>query len=592
MKRLIISLLFLLFNVVLAQELNVDTVWTKTFGGTGSDMSNSVQQTTDGGYIITGIVSSYLYPNVWLIKTDSNGDTLWTNTFGGSNYDWGESVQQTTDGGYIITGATHSYGNGGSNVWLIKTDLIGDTLWTKTFGADGGSDEIGYSVQQTTDGGYIIAGTWLIKTDSLGNEEWINENIDYDWGESVQQTTDGGYIITGGISGPNGYPDAKLIKTDSNGDSLWTQSFGGNENDQGHSVQQTTDGGYIIAGETRSFGNGIQDVWIIKTDANGDSLWSKTFGGSDSDEGYSIQQTTDGGYIITGMTRSFGTNGSFDVWIIKTDSTGNEEWNRAFGGGSEDVGKSVQQTTDGGYIIAGRFFTSNSSYDFWLLKVIANHSPSSFALSEQDSVYITMANFDSDSIVFGWDESADVDGDELTYHFTAELVINNQLTTEYDTTLTTNVMKIDYQSVFDEIYAAQAMLAGIEWDVSVSDGIEEVMAENGPLTVGINASDAVLTISEELLPKTFALHQNYPNPFNPVTTLRYDLPEQANVNIIIYDMLGRQVRTLLNQTQDAGFKSVIWDATNNQGVPVSAGVYLYKIQAGEYISTKKMVLLK
>jgi len=221
-----------------------------------------------------------------------------------------------------------------------------------------------------------------------------------------------------------------------------------------------------------------------------------------------------------------------------------------------------------------------------------NDAPSSFALNEQDSVYITMANFDSDSIVFTWDESVDVDDDELTYHFTAELVINGQLTTEYDTTLTANAMKIDYKSVFDEIYAAQAMLAGIEWDVSVSDEVEEVMAENGPLTVGINASDAVLSIDEELLPDVYALHQNYPNPFNPITTLRYDLPEQSMVNIIIYDLLGRQVRTLLNQTQDAGYRSVIWNATNDYGKPVSAGVYLYKIQAGEFVQTRKMVLLK
>jgi len=221
-----------------------------------------------------------------------------------------------------------------------------------------------------------------------------------------------------------------------------------------------------------------------------------------------------------------------------------------------------------------------------------NDAPSSFALSEQDSVYITMANFDSDSIVFTWDESADVEDDELSYHFTAELVINNQLTTEYDTTLTANAMKIDYKSVFDEIYAAQSMLAAIEWDVSVSDGVEEVMAENGPLTVGVNASDAVLSIDEELLPDKFALHQNYPNPFNPVTTLRYDLPENSLVNIIIYDLLGRQVKTLVNQTQEAGYKSVLWNATNNYGKPVSAGVYLYQIQAGEFVQTKKMVLLK
>jgi hypothetical protein len=153
-------------------------------------------------------------------------------------------------------------------------------------------------------------------------------------------------------------------------------------------------------------------------------------------------------------------------------------------------------------------------------------------------------------------------------------------------------MLIDYKSVFDEIYAAQAMLAGIDWNVSVSDGVEEVMAENGPLTVGINASDAVLSINEELFPEKFALHQNYPNPFNPITTLRYDLPENSYVNVTVYDILGRQVRTLVNQTQDAGFKSVLWDATNDYGKPVSAGVYLYQIQAGEFVQTRKMVLLK
>ena len=154
--------------------------------------------------------------------------------------------------------------------------------------------------------------------------------------------------------------------------------------------------------------------------------------------------------------------------------------------------------------------TDTTSFELTVNAV--NDAPTSFALNEQDSVYITMANFDSDSIVFTWDESADVDGDELTYHFTAELIINGQLTTEYDTTLTANEMKIDYQSIFDEIYAAQAMLAGIEWNVSVSDGIEEVMAENGPLTVGINASDAVLTNIRGTITENFCSPSKLPQP--------------------------------------------------------------------------------
>ena len=205
-----------------------------------------------------------------------------------------------------------------------------------------------------------------------------------------------------------------------------------------------------------------------------------------------------------------------------------------------------------------------------------------------------MENVATDSVSFSWGEASDVDdGDELSYEFSASLLINGQVTEEYSIEgLMENEFKIDFQSVFDAIFAAETMDAGIEWNVSVTDGEEEVISENGPLTLGVNASDAVLSIHDALLPDEFALHQNYPNPFNPVTTLRYDLPENGLVNITIYDMLGRQVKILVNQTQDAGYKSVVWNATNDYGKPVSAGIYLYQIQAGKYISTKKMVLLK
>jgi len=269
----------------------------------------------------------------------------------------------------------------------------------------------------------------LIKTDSLGNEEWhtsyFPSGSSSSWGSCVQQTIDNGFIFTGySFMYDVWTTDVLLIKTDSLGNEEWNQTFGGNEDDYGSSVQQTTDGGYIITGITTSFGNGGQDMWLIKTDADGDEEWNQTFGGSNNDEGHSVQETTDGRYVITGSTASFGYGGE-DVWLIKTDS------------------------------------------------------------------------------------------------------------------------------------------------------------------------DAVVEIASTFnLPATYNIHQNYPNPFNPITTLRYDLPENSYVNVTVYDILGREVRTLVNSTQDAGFKSVIWNATNDYGEPVSAGVYLYQIQAGEFVQTKKMVLLK
>ena len=362
--------------------------WNKTFGCADIDWAESVQQTTDGGYILAGWIeiesSGAGSKDVWLVKTDSNGNKEWDKTFGGTDWDEARAVQQTSDGGYILAGwITYSSDTGSREAWLVKTDSNGNKQWDKTFG--GRNWDGAYSIQQTTDGGYIIAGEtnsylpgyqyedlWLVKTDSNGNEQWNRTfgGTEHETAYSVQQTSDGGYIIAGDTASYGaGGCDVWLLKTDSNGNKQWDKTFGGTRIEEARSVQQTADGGYILAGYTASYGAGRCDIWLVKTDSNGNKQWDKTFGTSRNDAAEYVQQTIDGGYILCGQ----GHRGSWyasDAWLVKTDSNGNEQWNRTFGGTDEDRAYSAQQTADGGYILAG--FTRSygaGSADAWLIKV-------------------------------------------------------------------------------------------------------------------------------------------------------------------------------------------------------------------------------
>jgi hypothetical protein len=383
------GLMVLLFAICLTSIASAQTSWWRTHGGTNDDEGNSVQQTADGGYIVSGFTYSYGagYSDVYLIKTDAQGDTLWTRTYGGPHDDAGLSVQQTVDGGYIVSGHTYSFGPGTpdyDNVYLIKTNASGDTLWTRVYGE--ASHDEGNSIQQTTDGGYIIAGwtqsfgagredVYLIKTDTLGDTLWTRTfgGAGDDEGYSAQQTTDGGYIIGGFTSsyGAGGY-DFYLVKTNSSGETLWTRTYGGTKEDLGRSVQQTADGGYIITGNTESFGAVNGDVYLVQTNATGDTLWTRAYGGTDDDHGRSVRQTTDGGYIIAGFTDSFGA-GDGDVYLIRTNAQGDTLWTRAYGGSDYEYPFSVQQSTDGGYIITGLTVSFGAGEgDVYLIKTDAD----------------------------------------------------------------------------------------------------------------------------------------------------------------------------------------------------------------------------
>ena len=278
--------------------------------------------------------------------------------------------------------------------FTLQTQGAQQVVWQKTFG--GSDDDRARSVQETIDGGYIVAGyTWssseredvyILKLDANGNKLWEKTfgGSDNDGALFIQQTIDGGYIVAGYTkSYGSGWYNAYLLKLDGAGNKVWEKVFGGSSWDEARSIQQTNDGGYVVAGYTSSFGAGSYDVYVLKLDTSGKEVWSKTFGGSSDDLAWSIQQTNDGGYIVAGYTKSFGA-GSEDVYILKLDANGNKLWEKTFGGSYDERAYCIQQTRDGGYIVAG--YTSSfgvGNYDVYIIKMDANGNTGAYPTGDE-----------------------------------------------------------------------------------------------------------------------------------------------------------------------------------------------------------------
>ena len=426
----------------------------KLLGGSGLEEAYCIQQTADGGYIVAGNSTSTVNGDVtavnhgpstfdfWIVKLDANRNITWNKLLGGASDEVATSIQQTTDGGYIVSGYSYSSANGDvtqsnnglSDYWIVKLNGTGNIEWNKLIGGSG--DDKAQSVRQTPDGGYIVAGYstssntgnvsqvnhggtdyWIVKLDGSGNIIWNKLLGGTGFEESYDitvQPSDGTYVIAGqSTSSANGdvtgtnhggvFPiDYWIVRLDNiTGNILWNKLLGGTGEENAQSIQATTDDGYIIAGHSTSSANGNVtgvnhgsvgssfDNWIVKLDRFGNITWNKLIGGSNWDKAFSIKQTTEGGYVVAGYSSSTtsgdvtGSNhGGTDYWIVKLDGTGNISWNRLIGGSGSDFPYSVIQTTDGGYIVAG--FT-NSSFngdvtsgnhsggnDYWIIKLGSN----------------------------------------------------------------------------------------------------------------------------------------------------------------------------------------------------------------------------
>lgn len=489
--RLIVAFTTLLIAAGAAPALHSqDMVWTASFGGLLNEDGFAGCVTSDGGYAVLGSTFSYGAGDydLYLLRLDSAGDTLWSATYGGPDTDQGFDIQQTADGGFILAGKTRSFGAGDADVYLVKTDFLGGEIWTRTFG-DTGRDE-GWSVRQTSDLGYIIAG----KTNSRGA----------------------------------GADDFYLIKTDSAGDSLWSRTFGGANGESATAVRATLDGGYIVFGTTGSFGSGYSSMYAVKTDAGGDSLWTAAYGGDKSDLGQAVELTPDGGFIFAGATASYGA-GYSDMYLVKTDPSGAPEWERFYGGAEDDRAYSVQVAPDGGFLVAGRTQSYGAGqYDMYAVRTDPVGLPNwSETYGGVKSDYSRMALTHPDGFVLvGY-----------TYSFSAG--------------------------------GSDAFL------VKLRDTQATWVAD-----------------FDDLLPRNFELAQNYPNPFNLSTLIEFGVDRRDDFALTVYNILGQEVRRWRLGSLPSGTHAVTWDGLDESGREVSSGVYLYRLSTESQQLTRKMILLK
>ncbi|PKP48339.1 MAG: hypothetical protein CVT95_04550 [Bacteroidetes bacterium HGW-Bacteroidetes-12] len=424
---LIFCFCMLLFTTAKAQPT---IQWEKSYGGTNFEQANSVLQTLDGGFVIAGFTFS-VDGDVsinnggsegWIIKIDATGVIQWEKSYGASLSDYIYTIQQTSDNGFIFSGIKNSTvfpgTNNSADYWIVKLDSIGNVMWDITLGGSQ-RDAIPF-VRQTSDGGFIVSGTsnsldgdvstnqgdfdvWIVKLDTLGIIEWEKSygGSGKDIAYSILQTYDDGYIVAsssnstdGDVTGNKGDFDVWIIKLGSNGSIEWEKSYGGTSIDQIslfpnteiaiEAIQQTPDSGFVFAALTTSNDGDVTtqlgggDYWIVKIDKFGNIIWEKSFGGSSIDVPFSIQLTNDNGFFISGFSESYNSLNVSDFFILKINSNGNSEWQKIIGGSNGDIAYSSKQTSDGGFIIAGSTLSSDGDVslnkgwgDFWVVKLSA-----------------------------------------------------------------------------------------------------------------------------------------------------------------------------------------------------------------------------
>ena len=656
-------------------------LWSHTYGGSNDDNITDVQQTNDGGYILIGYAKSFgagLY-DFWLVKTDANGDSLWSRTFGGSNNDIGNVVQQTPDGGYFLAGRSDSYGAGSGDFWLIRTDANGDSLWSRTYG--GSEFESALTGQLTSDGGFIMAGYtrsfgsgmedfWVVKTNADGDSLWSRSlgGNRHELCCRIQQAADDSYLLTGYTESYGaGSLDGWLVRVSAAGDSLWSHTYGTSQFESCNGSLITSDNGYILVGSQGPHKDNC-DFWVVKTDSNGDILWSRTYGGGYGECANSVLPTSDDGYFIGGWTCSYGA-GSRDSWLLRINSSGDSLWNRTFGGSLNEWGANIRPTNDPGFIvtISTESFGAGN-HDYWLQRFGADmlgsahvslissgppnwhyrldHAQGSInQLIFTDFCPGTVGSVSGDAAAAGWTvesssgqiifttanplTAGSIGTFTLTHPFCSDIVtwqagdssgyvdgplpvellsfkaepVNNGIQLEFSTASETNndhfeIWKSQTESD-DFVLLTQLESQGqsameqhysyLDRDVANGQTYWYYLADVDLSGNRTEHRERIVSARAEVshaLPVEFSI-TNYPNPFNPETTIYYKIAESTPVTISIHNALGQLITILTAKEHSAGTYEIIWNAAS-----LPSGIYLCRMQTSQIQKMIKLVMIK
>ncbi|RPH93793.1 T9SS C-terminal target domain-containing protein [candidate division KSB1 bacterium] len=614
---------------------NGGAVWSRVYGGNGSQACNSICPTADGGFLCAG-VHDLDQEDFLLLKLNANGDSLWSRTYGGAGDDACAVIQPTADGGFVLAGRTASFGSGQADFWLLKVNSNGDSLWSRTYG--GPSPETCYTLDQTTDGGFILAGVtrsfgdsnndfWLVKTDDDGDSLWSRSFRlpGYTYCRSVFQTPDGGYAMGGYTSEYDALPygDFLLVKADANGDSLWSRIYGSNQyTEKCTAMQMTRESGFILVGlcynrEYDSFPN----CMLVKTDANGDSLWGRRFGLGAQGILYahcqSIQQTQDHGFIICGKTTH--NVGDTEGLLFKTypdnaSLIGLDPDTLAFG--DVWIGRAVEDS----------FRIINLSSETMAIQSITSNYPvfpsveGTFSIppAGRHNVLYTVTlpdtfNYRGTLTIQGSEDQATLPVSahgiwtELRPNPSAIHLGQVSVSDTVDTTLTlfsagNTFLTVDSIRLTahhftvtlppaDTIPAYGSTLIAVRYIAATTESVSDTLIiENSagtPLTIPLSIGNSSVDDATGMIPNEFFLDQNYPNPFNPSTSIAFDLPRRAFVSMEVFDLLGRHTASLLSQTINPGHHSVQWSCTD-----CSSGLYLVRMHVEGRAYTRKMLFIR